>query len=74
MLDDNDDEPERLYCTFCDRRAAKPVAGPPFCIKCIDAGAKRHAERKFSDDPYLRWCAGQVLGISSGFLSITHRG
>jgi hypothetical protein len=51
-----EDEPEPLCCTTCDRRAAKPVDGPPFCLKCIHDGE--------ITDPYLNWCARQVLGVS----------
>jgi hypothetical protein len=57
-----EDESEPIYCTTCDRRAAKPAAGPPFCLRCIHDGAKRnpHVFPEITD-PYLNWCARQVL-------------
>jgi hypothetical protein len=54
------------YCFFCGRRAALAPDGGPnaFCIKCLDASAKRHP-RLFEppDDPYLNLCARQALGL-----------
>jgi hypothetical protein len=62
---DNEDAPEPLYCTTCDRRAAKPVAGLPFCLKCIHDGAKRNPlVFPLPDDPYLRHCAIMLLTAS----------
>jgi hypothetical protein len=58
------DEPEPLYCCMCDRRAAKPAAGPPICLKCIHDSAKRNPRLfELPDDPYLNWCARQALGV-----------
>jgi hypothetical protein len=61
---DNEDAPEPLYCTFCDRRAAKPVAGPPLCIKCVHDGAKRHAERRLPTDPAILYGLSQLFSAS----------
>ena len=57
-------EPENpIFCTFCDRRAAKPAVGPPFCLRCIHDSAKRRSESELPDDPYLRGCVVQLLGV-----------
>jgi hypothetical protein len=62
---DNENVPP-TFCYFCDRRAVLVEGGGPhaFCIKCMDASAKRHANDTLPTDPYLNWCACQALGLS----------
>jgi hypothetical protein len=66
------------FCYFCSRRAVLVEGGGPnaFCIKCMDAGNKRHANDILAlpTDLAMRTGIDQALGISSGFFSITRRG
>jgi hypothetical protein len=65
MPDADNESPAPTFCALCFTRRAVAVegAGPPFCIKCIDASNKRYAGAAWPTDPALQWGIIQALGM-----------
>jgi hypothetical protein len=53
------------FCYFCDRRAVLVEGGGPhaFCIKCIDASAKRFRGAAWPTDPAILFDLSQLFGM-----------
>jgi hypothetical protein len=66
MLDADTEGPAPTFCYFCGRRAVLVEGNGPhaFCIKCVDASNKRHANDTLPTDSAILYALSQLFSAS----------